>query len=388
MSSFDRRRFLVAGGSLAAATGSVGARPAVGAGSAGDSTGSTDVVPVPNVALAPEPRGMSAANARAAAIAAASPYARRSYARAEALARSVRDPALRDDLVSLVRDPVPAYAARYTTEASRAAIVEAFVREDFVAAGTSVAAFFPPGTDARRATQPFWSAPGSSLDSHHAYPGGLAAHECAVATSALRYGQTCGEIYPALAAKLDPDVAIGAALYHDVMKTVVFQWRDDGTLFPEATIAATGGHHVLSGATALARGRDASFVIALLSAHAAPSLGDEPKVVAWCRAAALLAGIDPIAYGLVRRDGDGYRLAPPVIGIAAFANNLGDHDYTVTIPANRVVRAALAERGVIGWDAANVLARSSAMALYQALALGDARAIDAAISASGRAPSS
>ena len=38
---------------------------------------------------------------------------------------------------------------------------------------------FPPGTEpgSPNVLQPFWSTPGSGQGSHHAYPGGLAAHE-------------------------------------------------------------------------------------------------------------------------------------------------------------------------------------------------------------------
>jgi hypothetical protein len=40
--------------------------------------------------------------------------------------------------------------------------------------------------------------------------------------------------------------------------------RHDGTLAGELTIAGTGGHHILSGAEAIARGRDPRFITTLL----------------------------------------------------------------------------------------------------------------------------
>ena len=49
------------------------------------------------------------------------------------------------------------------------------------------------------------------------------------------------------------------------------------------------------------RGLPADFVITQASAHSAPTLGDEFMVVNWLRAAAILARIDPVAAGYLRR---------------------------------------------------------------------------------------
>jgi hypothetical protein len=186
------------------------------------------------------------------------------------------------------------------------------------------------------------------------------------------------------------DTAIAAALYHDVMKTVVFGWNDDGTLADELAIAGTGAHHILSGAEAIARGRDPRFVTALLSAHAAPSLGDEAKVVAWCRAAAIVAGVDPLASGLVKRDGAGYALAADPAPLEAFVSYLSDHDYVVSVHAMHVVSARLQQSWsrrpalthlapTFAWYRAMVLTRTSALALYDTLARNGADAFDRSI---------
>jgi hypothetical protein len=162
---------------------------------------------------------------------------------------------------------------------------------------------------------------------------------------------------------------IAAALYHDIMKTVVFQFNEDGSLLEELSIGDTGGHHCLSGAEAIVRGHDARFVTVLLSAHAAPSLGDEQKVVTWCRAAAMIAGVDPVEYGLVKKTADGFALAqiPP---IETFVNHMSDHDYVLTIPAVREVVPLIHAIDPSLWYRHTILAKTSAVALYQALATG------------------
>ena len=183
---------------------------------------------------------------------------------------------------------------------------------------------------------------------------------------------------------VDRDLIIGSAFYHDAMKTVVFQWNEDGTLFEELTIAGTGAHHILSGAQAILQKRSARFVITLLSAHAAPSLGDETKVVDWCRAASIVAGVDPVAYGLVRRNGSAFSLACDFVPIEAFISHLSDHDYVFSVHATHVVRAELeglrARHGSRdAWFLNTVLARESAIGLYRLLASQGRKAFTARV---------
>lgn len=341
----------------------------------------------------PPPRGeLTRATARAVAIARGSRQVAATYARVEALARSIGDAKLRDATLDLVRNPHPLYADRHPTPASRTAVRDALAAEGFVRAGAPLAGIFPPGTEAspRYGVQPFWAAPGSSDGSHHAYPGGLATHEAFNAAIADGFARTYDAHYFGGRPTVARDVVIAAALAHDAMKVVVFGWRDDGTLLPELTIAGTGAHHILSGAEAIARGRDPRFVTALLSAHAAPSLGDEAKVVAWARAAAIVAGIDPVAYGLVRREGSGYALAADPVPVEAFVSYLSDHDYVLTIEAMHVVSARLQARWnriaslrelapTFAWYRALLLSRTTALVLYDVLARGGENAFARAL---------
>ena len=323
--------------------------------------------------LAAIPSGMTAANARAAQIARGSVFVQRQYAAVFKLIESMADAKLRANVLDLIENPIPRYAARYNTPESRQALRDALAEEGFVKADAPVSGIFPPGTEKQRVVQPFWSAPGSDLNSHHSYPGGLLVHELFNSTMAANFEHTYDAIYFQGGKRVNRDVVIAAALYHDIMKTVVFQFNEDGSLLEELSIGETGGHHCLSGAEAIVRGHDARFVTVLLSAHAAPSLGDEQKVVTWCRAAAMIAGVDPIEYGLVKKTADGYALAqiPPV---ETFVNHLSDHDYVLTIPAVREVVPRLHAMNPSLWFRHETLAKTSAVALYQTLATGGERA--------------
>jgi hypothetical protein len=327
------------------------------------------------------PSELSAGNGRAAKIALESPFVQRQLAAARELARSIGDAHLRADIVDLLEHPVPQYARKYPTVESRTALRDMLAREGFVKPDAPVDGVFPRGTEHPRVVQPFWSAPGSAIDSHHSYPGGLLAHELFNSRMAANFEQTYDALYFDGRKSVDRDLVIAAAFYHDVMKTVVFQYNDDGTLTPELDIAGTGGHHCLSGAEAIVRGRDARFVTVLLSAHAAPSLGDEAKVVNWCRAAALIAGVDPVEYGLVKKTAGGYALAA-LAPIEAFVSHLSDHDYVLTIPAVREVVPQLQKLNPSPWFRHEVLSRTSAVALYRDLTQGEdafRRAVHAAV---------
>jgi len=337
------------------------------------------------------PSDLSAGNARAARIAASSPLVAKTFAEALQLARSIQAATLRQSVIDLLSDPRPFYARKHPTAESRAGLRDLLVRERLIATDAPLGGIFPPGTeiDAAHAPQPFWAAAGSDANSHHSYPGGLAVHEAYNARIAVAFANGYDHEYFGGRATVDRDVVIAAALYHDIMKSVVFQWNDDGTIFGEIPIGGTGGHHALSGAEAIARGCSPGFVITLLSAHAAPSLGDETKVATWCRAAALIAGVDPVEYGLVKKSGSEYALAPTYVPIEAFVSYLSDHDFVLSIHAVRAVLPQLQRVAprylkadaypTFAWFKNAALSHLSAIGLYQTLVAGGEPAFDRAV---------
>jgi hypothetical protein len=316
------------------------------------------------------PPNLRNGNLRAATMAHMSPLQQRNFAAAHTLAGSIGDAHVRSDIEGLLFMRAPMYPKKHRSEESRVALRDALAREGFVKADAPISGIFPPGVDDPNGVQPFWSAPGSAMDSHHSYPGGLLAHELFNSRMAANFEQTYDALYFHGAKALDRDLVIAAAFYHDVMKTAVFQYNEDGSLLPELEIAATGGHHCLSGAEAIVRGHDARFVTVLLSAHAAPSLGDEAKVVNWCRASAMIAGVDPIEYGLLKKTSNGFVLAEPP-PIEAFVNYLSDHDYVLTIHAVREVVPELSKMNSSTWFRHEVLSHASAVALYRELTRGE-----------------
>ena len=334
-------------------------------------------------ALPPVPAGLSPPNTRAARLAHSSPFIRANYHAMRALAGSIGDAKKRASAFALLDDPAPRYARRYRTPESRVALRDAMALAGFINLTDPVEGIFPAGTERPGLVQPFWSAPGSADDSHHPYPGGLLTHELFNARMAEQFGRTYDDIYFDRRKAVDRDTVILAALYHDIMKTVVFQYHDDGTFFKELNIGNTGGHHVLSGAEAIARGQDARFVTVLLSAHAAPSLGDEKKVATWCAAAALLAGVDPFEFGLLNRDATGATVLAALPPLETFVNFLSDHDWVLSVHATHAVRPHLdalapkyglkpGDQAALAWWRLRVTSRTSMIALYHELTVGEA----------------
>jgi hypothetical protein len=171
---------------------------------------------------------------------------------------------------------------------------------------------------------------------------------------------------------IDQDVVLAAPIWHDWGKMMVFQWNADGTEFTELNFGGTGtndafgapgdsrtgGHHIISIAETMARGLSPLVVITQASAHSAPTLGNEFKVVNWLRAAAILAQIDPVAKGYLVEDGGQLHL-PPLAALGSGTDlvaagqgnvlveyqihNLSDSDFVNSIPAVTTVQVLLAE---------------------------------------------
>jgi hypothetical protein len=182
---------------------------------------------------------------------------------------------------------------------------------------------------------------------------------------------------------IDQDIIVGAPLWHDWAKSIVFQWNADGTEFPELNFGGngitdawgaagnskTGGHHILSISEAMVRGLSPAFVITQASAHSNPTSGNEYKVVNWIHAAAIMAQIDPVAAGYLSLDAQGHLRLPALrkLGDIDFADqgqtnvlaeytlhNLSDADFTYSGPAvsgAQIILQTLAPR--YGYDPAN-----------------------------------
>ena len=329
------------------------------------------------------------ANARAQRIAEASPEAKRALAYVLTQVRALPDGPIREQALALVENPAPTFMERLASPRARAEVRQALVDAGLLAPSVSVAALFPPLADPRRAPQPFLSAPAQAPTGHHDYPGGLAEHTAVNLEAALGWARDYHDRFGVpLGPTLRTEVVAAAAL-HDVMKPWCLQWREDGTTTAEATIASTASHHIFAIAEALHRKLPAEFIVVLASAHSSALL-EPAAVVGYLRAGAILAGVDPVAYGLLVKNGDGYALARPP-PIAAAIDNLADHDYVLSGPVAKTIEAALdrlalaqhpgLDAAALRWIHHRVQSRLSGIALYAIWQRGGDRALARAIAA-------
>jgi len=341
-----------------------------------------------------------AGNANAVKLGQQSPMVQSAYEFVLSQAHSIKDPFLRKETLDALGNSQTCVTHRANlTDAQKTAILNTLVAQGLlnIADGNSItggakAGVFPPvlneNTSCPQLPQPFFSAPGSaSVFGHHSYPGGLPIHESNndVADVHLAdeyravYGHTTHRGFAVLDTDdlgpstkradgdfdifIDQDLIIGAPLWHDWAKSMVFQWNADGTEFVELNFGGngltdnfgaagdsrTGGHHIITLAEEMKRGLPPAFVITGACAHSAPTSGNEYKVVNWLRAAAIIAQIDPVAGGYLYKDASNNLRLPRLRHLDDNVNlnasgqtnllaeytlhNLSDADFTYSGPA-------------------------------------------------------
>ncbi len=355
-----------------------------------------------------------AGNANAIALAQKSPLVQSALQFLTHQAESIKDRKLRASTLDAVTNPRTCIKHRAGVDAAKKQALLQQLKtaglvnpaDDSTFPGGLLAGVFPPvldeGTACPHLPQAFFSAPGSVFGGHHSYPGGLPVHESnndiADVDLAHEYRSVYGHSFFGVATVdddvferpttarvgdifIDEDVIVGAPIWHDWAKSIVFQWNTDGSEFQELNFGGsgtndnfgaagdsrTGGHHIMSVAESMARGFSPAFVITQASAHSTPTSGNEYKVVNWLRAAAILAQIDPVQAGYLTIDSKGNFRLPALrkLGdvtikdtqtLAEYVlHNISDSDFTYSGPAVADIQQVLADIAPsYGYDPANV----------------------------------
>jgi hypothetical protein len=343
MPTTNRRRFLLGGAAAGLFAATLGVESAAASGLLGGEKACCPTrIPMPSAVAAVSLADLTAGNAQAMRIAEASDLVKKARRATERLANEVQDRTIKDKTLELLRSPAPTYYLKSPTAADKAAVRAELLAAGLIPDATTVEGIFPPVADPHQPPQAFWSAPGSTYAGHHSYPGGLAIHEWVNATLAEGFVKIYDDAYDLVDDRaLDPSIARAAPLWHDLNKVTVFQWNSDGSELVEQVIADTGAHHPTSGAEAIVRGMSSAFVVALLSAHDAPTntksnptQTGRQRLVNYLRAAAIIARVDPVATGLLQPTADpitgGYALAQDPPRIEGYINHLSDHDFVLS----------------------------------------------------------
>ena len=357
-----------------------------------------------------------AGNAKAIALAQKSPEVQSAYNFLLSQARQLKNARLRTQTLDALSNPQTCITHRAGVDVNKKnEILQQLMIAGLInpADGTAfpggaLAGVFPPvldeGSKCPHLPQAFFSAPGSVYGGHHSYPGGLPVHESNNDISDQNLAEQYRSVYgnsffglPVVSPEqvgnstpgfvIDQDIIVGAPLWHDWAKSIVFQWNADGSEFPELNFGGngttdnfggttgdsrTGGHHIMSVAETMKRGFPPAFVIAQASAHSAPTSGSEYKVVNWLRAAAIVAQIDPVQAGYLTTDKQGnFRLpalrklgdvdlpgaTPTQVNLLTeyTLHNLSDADFSYSGPAVTEVEIALRQLAPqFGYDPTDV----------------------------------
>ena len=272
-------------------------------------------------------------NERAALLARDNAQAQKSMRLIREKVATIKAPALKAAVTSLLDTPRPSFVNRFADAAARDAVRLALVKDGLLDASVTVEQLFPP-LPASGAPQSFATSAGNPPGKHHGYPGGLAEHTAFNLQSALALEQLYRSALDTTA--LDHDTVVASAVLHDLLKAWTLQWQADGTTLTQPKVGGTASHHVFIVAEAMFRKLEPQLVIALAAAH-------EPNgqpAVDYLRAASILAGVDPIEAGVLKRDGQALVL-PQVVLPEGAINHLSDHDYILEDPAEGAVREAL-----------------------------------------------
>ena len=216
---------------------------------------------------------------------------------------SISSSKLRAQVLSMYQNTAPTFMALYQTDKSKRTVYEKLLNEGLIDANTvSKENLFPELKKLTIIPQPFFTAPGGSLNEHHYYPGGL------VVSTAINVKATIAALYAYkdLYDYVDLyDEAVAGQLLQACAKPFVYQWYDDFEVTEDYLIAEAKASQVIGLSESIFRNLPVNVIIAqacagipLLSAH------DEKTIVKAIKAAAIIAGRDPIALGLLSFDGE------------------------------------------------------------------------------------
>ncbi|HML87433.1 MAG TPA: hypothetical protein PKA28_03205 [Methylomusa anaerophila] len=258
---------------------------------------------------------------------------RTSYSYLVRTADEITDQDLRQKVLQVLENPAPTFLTQYD-EAEKKRIWQMLIDSRAISENITIEELFPFWADSNQAPQPFWSAPGSSYERHHSYPGGLALHTAMNVKVSLGLFQAYQEMYDC---NLNRDMIIAGQILHDSQKAWTLQWEKDGSCYKQINIAGTGAHHVLGIAESVYRGFSPKVLLAQTCTHEHPGTREnEQKIRNWLLTACLLAGKDWETEPDVANE-----LAVGNSQVEWFITYQGDHNWVLSLKAAAVTIEAM-----------------------------------------------
>jgi hypothetical protein len=270
--------------------------------------------------LAP-PRSLAEIEAMTpAAMATASRLVSAAYDELLQVAASLEDASYRRLMTECVATPKVTFLEMYPTEGDRRRLFAEMVKLGFFNKDDSPEHVWPSG---HLNPQTYLTAPSSHNEFYNAHPGGLAVTVAYNIRMAEAYTNNYRQMF---GLPINRDLPSAALCVHEYPKVWLYQWQPDGSWLEEPRTVYDDtwhAHCIYVTAELMHRRHDARIVMAMAAAHQLSALDasmDGHRVVCkWCgldrvahfiQAAAVMAQVDPVDYGLLERKGRDTVLAP------------------------------------------------------------------------------
>jgi hypothetical protein len=256
-------------------------------------------------------------------------------------ASSLEDAEYRRLMTECVASPKVTFLEMYPAAADRKKLFEDMVRRGFFNAEDDADHVFPPG---HMAPQTYLTAPSSHNAFYNAHPGGLALTVAYNIRMADAYTHHYRQVY---GLPINRDLPAAALCVHEYPKVWLYQWQEDGSWREEPRTVYDDtwhAHCIFVTAELMYRRFDARMVMAVAAAHQLSMLDarmdgrdvvtnwiGEGRVAHFLEAAAALAQVDPVDYGLLERKGD--RLVTGPLPAEQWVTHLADMNWPYTMGA-------------------------------------------------------
>jgi hypothetical protein len=227
------------------------------------------------------------------------------------VAASLEDAGYRRLMTECIVAPKVSFLELYKGDQDRSRIFAELVKLGFFNAEDAADEVFPRG---HLTPQTYLTAPSSHNDFYNAHPGGLAVTVAYNIRLAEAYTANYRQFY---GLPINRDVASAALCVHEYPKVWLYQWLEDGSWLEEPRTVYDDtwhAHCIYATAELIHRRLDSRIVMAMAAAHQLSALDarmDGKKVVTdwvglervahFIEAAAVLAQVDPVDYGLLEK---------------------------------------------------------------------------------------
>jgi hypothetical protein len=236
------------------------------------------------------------------------------------VAASLEDSSYRRLMTECIAAPKVTFLEKYPREADRQKLFAEMVKLGFFNSEDSPEHVWPAG---HMQPQSYLTAPSSHNDFYNAHPGGLAVTVAYNIRMAEAYTNNYRQMF---GVPINRDLPSAALCVHEYPKVWLYQWKSDGSWLEEPRTVYDDtwhAHCIYVTAELMHRRQDARIVMAMAAAHQLSALEasmDGHRVVCkwhgldrvahFIKAAAIMAQVDPVDYGLLERKGSEMVLAP------------------------------------------------------------------------------